>query len=185
MIIIVEGIDRVGKTTLVNKIADSCQIKPFVDSYLQFSFLQLEKDDNHKISSIGFKHVYSNREDIIANTEKINSLINFFEQYSDKIDNILLDRFHLSEYVYGGVDRNYLSTEVFNLFDERLAKLGAIIIYVEPTDLEWSSKQHGCNLKEHLDFFEYALGKSKCEIIRCNFNTLDDVVLEIKGRLER
>ena len=62
MIIIVEGIDRVGKTTLINKLAESCDIRPFVDSYLKFNYLNYVTDT--------LMTVEGNRNDIIANTEK-------------------------------------------------------------------------------------------------------------------
>ena len=174
MIIIVEGIDRVGKTTLVNKLTKECNIKPFIDSYLSFEYIDLE----------GFvAYVDGCRDNIIANTEKINSLINFFEQFSDKIGNVLLDRFHVSEYVYGLCDRKYISREVFDMFDERLSKLNTLIVYVEPKDLDWSSEQHGSSLKKHNGAFNYIIGKTKCEVIRCNFDTLDETVLKIKEKL--
>ena len=176
MIVIVEGIDRVGKTTLVNKIKESCNVKSFIDSYMKFSYLNIE--------AIQVASVKGDRNNIVANTEKINSLINFFEQFSDKIGNILLDRFHLSEFVYGLVDRKYYSLEAFYSLDERLANLGALIIYVEPKDVNWSSEQHGSSLANHLNFFEYAIKNSSCEVIRCNFDTLDEVVLKVKERME-
>lgn len=176
MIVIVEGIDRVGKTTLVNKLAKECSIKPFIDSYLKFTFYDCECNK--------FLQVDGSRNNITANTEKINSLLSFFEQFSDDIDiNILLDRFHLSEFVYGMCDRNYLSFEAFNSFDKRLSKLNALIVYVEPKDLNWSSKQHGSDLQKHLEAFEYAIEETACEVIRCNFDTLDEAVLKIKERL--
>lgn len=175
MIFIIEGIDRVGKTTLVNKLAENCNIKPFVDSYEKFSYFDYELN-----ALIEFN---GNRKNIVANTEKMNSLVNFFEQFENEIGNIMLDRFHLSEFVYGFVDRKYYSLEAFYSLDERLAKLGAIIIYVEPKNVEWSSRQHGSDLKNHLKMFENALGQTSCGVIRCNFDTLDTVVLKLKERL--
>lgn len=177
MIIIVEGIDRVGKTTLVNKLTESCDIKSFIDSYLNFNYLDFSSVTTKVIE------VKGDRNNIVANTEKINSLLNFFEQFSDKIGNILLDRFHFSEYVYGLVDRKYMSNEVFRNFDKRLAELNTLIIYVDPINLSWSSEQHGADLTYHCNAFEYVISKTECEVVRCNFDTLDEVVLKIKERL--
>lgn len=176
MIVIVEGIDRVGKTTLVSKLTKSCNINPFIDSYLSFTYCDLNKDKEIVVEG--------KRNDIIANTEKINSLINFFEQFSNNIGNVLLDRFHLSEFVYGKVDRHYLSHEAFEVFDKRLAKLNTLIIYVEPKNLNWSSEKHGSSLAEHLEVFEDIINKTECEVVRCNFDTLDEAVLKVKERIE-
>lgn len=176
MIIIVEGIDRVGKTTLINKLAESCDIRPFVDSYLKFNYLNYVTDT--------LMTVEGNRDDIIANTEKINSLLNFLEQFGDRIGNVVFDRLHMSEFVYGANDRNYFSFEAFNNFDVRLSKLGALIVYVEPKDLEWSSKQHGSNLSYHRSSFEHIIDKSECEVLRCNIDTLDEAVAKIKEKVE-
>lgn len=176
MIVIVEGIDRVGKTTLVNKLVKECPIKPFIDSYLKFTYYNYEYNKTLQVDG--------SRNNITANTEKINSLLNFFEQFTDNIDvDILLDRFHLSEFVYGMCDRNYLSFEAFDSFDERLSELNALIVYVEPKDLSWSSEQHGSDLQKHLEAFEYAIEETACEVIRCNFDTLDEAVSKIKERL--
>jgi negative regulator of sigma E activity len=175
MIIIVEGIDRVGKTTLVNKITENCNVKSFVDSYKKFSFFDYESKKLLEFDG--------SRNNVVANTEKMNSLVNIFEQFENEIGNILLDRFHLSEFVYGFVDRKYYSLEAFYSLDERLAKLGAIIIYVEPKDVEWSSHQHGSDLKNHLNMFENVLGQTSCGVVRCNFDTLDIVVSKLKERL--
>lgn len=176
MIFIVEGIDRVGKTTLVNKITKECnEVKHFLDSFINFSYYDFNTT-NHVA-------VKADRKDVIANTEKMNSLVNFFEQFSDEIGNILIDRFHLSEFVYGLADRNYLSLEAFEFIDERLSNLDTVIIYVEPKDLEWSSQQHGSSLSRHLDIFENVIKKTKCEVIKCNFDTFDEVVFKIKERI--
>lgn len=175
MIIIVEGIDRVGKTTLVNKIAEECRIKPFIDSYLKFTYYDEKVED--------FVEVEGNRNNIVANTEKINSLVNFFEQFSDNIGNVLLDRFHLSEVVYGISDRDYVSLEAFDMIDKRLAKLNALIIYVEPKNLVWSSEQHGSSLSKHLNYFEDFIHRTECEVIRCNFDTLNEAVFKVKRRM--
>lgn len=175
MIIIVEGIDRVGKTTLVNKLVEACNIKSFFDSYLKFTYFDWESNKRIMING--------ERNNVVVNTEKINSLINFFEQFSDKIGNVLLDRFHISEFVYGFSDRDYTSYEVFNTFDKRLAELNALIIYVKPKDLEWSSKQHGSNLECHNRTFDYAVDVTRCEVMECDFDSLDEVVLKVKERL--
>ena len=175
MILIVEGVDRVGKTTLVNKITENCHIKPFIDSYLKFSYFDLKCNQENIVKG--------DRNCIIANTEKINSLVNFYEQFYDKITDVIFDRLHLSEFVYGMCDREYTSFEAFKILDEKLAKLNALIIYIEPKDLEWSSNKHGSNLEHHYNTFEYILNETKCEVIRCNFDTLDEVVSKIKERV--
>ena len=70
MLIIVEGIDRVGKTTLINKLHEKYNIPVFDDKYLKFNaivnkneFIQIETDKTDINSSI-------------INIERMNSLLN-------------------------------------------------------------------------------------------------------------
>lgn len=128
MVIIVEGIDRVGKTTLVEKI---CQ----VTGYERF------RDDFRYMTD---ENPYGN---IQVNTEKINTLMNLIEQ--GLVDNVVLDRFHFTEKVYGLYDRNYDNVSMVDV-DKRLGKLdNVVLIWVQATSIERSSKEHGYDLSMH------------------------------------
>lgn len=195
MIIIVEGIDRVGKTTLCEMIeeyyADVMNIRRF-------------KDDTRYV------HNYLNEE---VNTEKNNTIMNMIEQ--GVIENIILDRFHMTEFVYGLVERAYKNDNMYDI-DRRLADIDkpdtsidseddidpgmsydghihndVVLIYIVPVDIKKSSAKHGYNLERHLkwynEFYDNTLIKNK---IKVDYETLGlaldfiDEILGIKGEDE-
>lgn len=155
MIIIVEGIDRVGKTTLCKKLSDELGFPIFKNvPYL----------DGVRTSQ--------------CENELINQLINFMECTKP---NVILDRFHASEFVYGKLERNYKNYDVF-VFDERLSKLDCILLYVRPTDVKCSSDEHGKDLTKHLLAFDNFMVSTRIESFVCDYNTLDDAVTFAKRK---
>lgn len=159
MVIIVEGIDRVGKTTLCEMIEE--RYKDFMD-FVRF------RDDTRYV------HNHLNKE---VNTEKINTLQNLLEV--GLVDNIILDRYHITEFVYGGIERSYKNMDMYDV-DKRLAELigeGVVLIYVVPTDIRMSSGEHGYNLERHLkwydDFYKATLIKNK---ITVDYETLGEAL---------
>lgn len=129
MVIIVEGIDRVGKTTLVEKMCKEFGYQRFRDD-----FRYMPQDAP-----------YANQR---VNTEKINTLMNLIEQ--GLVDNVVLDRFHFTEYVYGLCDRGYVNYDDMVDIDKRLGRLENIaLVWVHSTDIERSSREHGKDLSEH------------------------------------
>ena len=165
MIIVVEGIDRVGKTTLCDMIEE--RYRNVLD-FMRF------RDDTRYAHSHG---------DRLVNTEKINTLQNLME--AGFVDNIILDRYHITEFVYGGVERNYKNIDMFDI-DERLSKMGAVIlIYVVPTDVEKSSREHGVNLSRHLawynDFYDHITKIEKK--VKVGYETLDAALTYIDSVL--
>lgn len=182
MVIIIEGIDRVGKTTLSEMIEE--RYKDFMD-FRRF------RDDTRYI------HNHLNRE---VNTEKINTLQNLLE--AGLIDNIILDRYHITEFVYGAIERSYKNVDMYDI-DKRLAELDrkdtpeedgedvidpgmsfdghehndVVLIYVVPVDIKMSSGEHGYNLERHLkwynDFYDNTLIKNK---IKVDYETLGEAL---------
>lgn len=192
MIIIIEGIDRVGKTTLCEMIEEK---------YVESVGFRRFRDDTRYV------HNHLNRE---VNTEKINTLQNLLE--AGFIHNIILDRYHITEFVYGAIERSYKNIDMYDI-DRRLAKLDSkdtseeeedgvdvidpgmsfdghiqndvVLIYVVPVDIKISSEKHGYNLERHLkwynDFYNNTLIKNK---IKVDYKTLDlalDFIDEILG----
>lgn len=158
MIIVVEGIDRVGKTTLCNK---------------------LSKELNIPIYKHDIKVCDYDKMDNINETDKMLQLLDMV----DLLDgDIIFDRLHFSESAYGIVERHYDVTAAydnFKLIDDRLSKLNALLVFVHPTDVYRSSKEHGLDLTQHLSYMEDCLTKSNLTIIGCTYLTIDDAVKEI------
>ena len=155
MIVIVEGVDRVGKTTLVNMLVKE-----------------------------GFKLVKSKKPPFINASRKseteqaiISGIMAVLEVC--KYEDIVIDRFHASELVYGFIERGEYRLNVINgghaapvrmeeflYTDDALAKLGAVIAYVRPTNVVSSGIEHGRSLIDHSAMFEQLMAKStKCTVI--------------------
>lgn len=188
MIIIVEGIDKVGKTTLCRMIErryrDKIDIRRFRDN-------------------TRYAHGHTN---MIVNTEKNNTIVSLIE--AGIIKNIILDRFHITEFVYGVIDRSYKNNDMWDI-DKRLADIDkpdtsiedsdsddidqgmsfdghiqndVILIYVVPVDIDSSSEKHGYNLERHLkwfnDFYKNTSIKNK---IKVDYKTLNLALEFIDG----
>jgi thymidylate kinase len=126
MIVIVEGIDRTGKTTL-------CK--------------ELEKK--------GFLYIKDNSKRAKTQEEEDAKLAT----YTSVIcglgvkRNVVVDRMHATEYVYGQVERGYISRGALDA-DEKLGdKKNVKLILMLPEDIEKSSLEHGKDLKAHNDMF--------------------------------
>ena len=50
------------------------------------------------------------------------------------------------------------------------------MVYVEPTNIEESSKQHGKSLSKYESKFKKMYKKSKLSRLKVNYNSLDDAV---------
>lgn len=139
MIIIIEGIDRAGKTTLCNMLANKYGFPIF-------------KDDQ--------RYMYSAENRVIdVNTEKLNSALNMIERKC--VDNIIFDRFHLTEYVYGVCDRKYINKHIEELDKRLAADPRVLMILVNPIDIDRASEEHGSNLKSHMVMYNTKYNESK------------------------
>lgn len=163
MIIIVEGVDRVGKTSLCEQIIEAANKNEGIE-------LKRFRDDTRY-----YKYTHDDRK---LNTEKANTLTNLIE--NKMVDNIIIDRFHLTEYIYGLADRAYINNAMVDI-DDRLSKLdNVLLIYVQPQDIDWSSEQHGSCLRFHdsmmAGFYNYSKIKMK---IKCEFNFFSQVTSKV------
>lgn len=167
MVIIVEGIDRVGKTTLCNMLSESLGYPIFKEDVRDF------KDANMQY----------------ANLCSMTSIVNMCKCLNA---NIIFDRFFATEYVYGLIERDY-SLQTADMVNESIVKLlndiQCVFIYVRPTDVSISSKKHGKNLEEHDKLFvklfnSELMKKSKMLKIDCDFYSLNMIVEMIKGMVD-
>lgn len=156
MIIVVEGIDRVGKTTLVNKIES-------------LGFRTYKHNDKSKD--------YSKMTDD-GETDTMLAMLWLLKLYPE--NNIIFDRFHISNTAYGILNRNYDKEKAFQnnkKIDKMLADLNAVLVYVEPADLERSNKEHGKDQSECLALTIKLFNNSAIpNKIICNYDSLDKVV---------
>ena len=158
MIILVDGIDRVGKSTLCKMLSDELGIPS-------------NKDDTRYLGT---------HRDVVVNTEKINTFVNLIE--NGCLKDVIFDRFHLTEYVYSAVERGFINKHMFDV-DKRLCNLNdlVILIYVRPTDIVKSSVEHGKDLSEHDALFSTFYNLSKIQYkIKTSYNYFDDVIKEVK-----
>lgn len=154
MIVIVEGIDRVGKTTLCDMLSKEIDFPTFKhDSKFDYSKMDNENE-----------------------TDKMLQMLTIC-----KIGNVsvVFDRFHLSDFVYGVLDRGYDKEKAyFNFLDieKNMQKENTLLVLVEPTDIKISSEKHGKDLSEHNKMFKCLFKKSVLKKIKCDYKTLNNAI---------
>lgn len=159
MIVIVEGIDRVGKTTLCEKLKER-------------GYLML------KDGLDCFKHADKN-EVALASAAKIDTTFNFLKEMHDQGVNVVVDRCHLTEMVYGLVGRGACETELIRLFEECLVrelKSKALLILVEPTNVQEACERAMEDLTAHHEAFTKLFEVSRMHKYKTTFFKLDDAV---------
>lgn len=158
MIVIVEGIDRVGKTTLCNKIHDLHGLPVFKHSNESFDYSKMDNDNE---------------------TDKMLQLI---ELASITKSDVIFDRFHISDMVYGQLERNYeynKAKENFKKIDGRLSKEDSILIHVYPSNHEnlmKASTEHGKDLLHYFEMFMEFYEKSKMNKIMICYENFDSFI---------
>lgn len=169
MFVVVEGIDRVGKTTLCNKLHEKLGLPVFKDDVCE-----------------SMKHKDAETKSIAA-LNAMKSIINVCK--SANVD-LVLDRFHATEAVYGCVNRGVNKYRAVTRFLETEVRLESVMcddylyIFVKPTDLKWSEEKHGESLEKHENLFELLYYSIPCRNkIMVDFNNLDDAVNEVEKRL--
>lgn len=158
MFVIVEGIDRVGKTTLVNRICEELGFKKYnIRNQFPFGSQSHNVDVNEAI--IGMMKVCD--------------------------CNVVFDRFHMTELVYGYCDRGYNGImSYYSINDELLHLKKCLLVLVKPTDIERSSREHGCDLTKHNELFEEMFECYHGKKIACDYNTMDKVIKFIKENMQ-
>lgn len=153
MLVIVEGIDRVGKTTLINKL-----YKEINSNNIKCSKFELIQD-----------YLSPRFYDNINETDKIIKLLSMYKSCGEPL--LLVDRLHISDYSYGITKRKYdkFTAEAnFNIINNILKKSKCLIIYVHPIDISVSEKMHGESLKDVYEVQKYAINIIKDKMIPVN-----------------
>ena len=158
MIVIVEGIDRVGKSTLCEK-------------FVKLGFKLLNEKCELPITNLDRQ---------LIEQERIHSQLAVLKLLSN--ENIVIDRFHLSQIVYGSINRNSLDVSMFKV-DEELSKLNVKLVFVNPTNISKSSNEHGSNLDMHQIMFEMCKRCTKIEYCSVQYDNLEYAVNWVKEKL--
>jgi hypothetical protein len=159
MVIIVEGIDRVGKTTLCNRLSETLNIPIYKHSQ---RFMDYTDMDN------------------MNETDKMLHLLDICDISNT---DMIFDRFHFSDYAYGIIERHYDETKATNnllILDHALSNIDAIIVFICPTDIVSSSEQHGKDLRPYFGLMKIACAMSKTLIYQCDYNSINETVKLIK-----
>lgn len=152
MIVVVEGIDRVGKTTLVNRLVKAGFVS-IKDEFVIDSFIK--KFDDYSVG-------------------KCESFVKAARELEAKGLNVVIDRLHLTEYAYGHADRNgFVNEQAIWAVDMMLAKMNAILCYVQPADIELSNKLAGKDQSKKYQMFQYAVAMTSMRTLTCDWNSLD------------
>lgn len=155
MIVIVEGIDRVGKTTLVNKLVQG----GFINLKDEFILANHNLIDSFEDYSVG----------------KCESFYVLAKSLSDSGKNVVIDRLYLTELVYGECDRcgNVNDVACFGL-DMLFEKERAILCWVKASDLDLSNKLAGVDQTKKEDMFKlyFDLSSISNKMI-CDYTSID------------
>jgi dCMP deaminase len=155
-LIIFEGPDNVGKTTQINLLKKFFINKGFNVHNLHYSNINTE---NIRIKS---KSMYENA----------------FKVFSSNSDIFISDRFHLGEYVYGQIYRNYKDAD--DIFEIEIPSIGNLLIVLidEPENLIKREDGQSFSIKlenkiKEIELFKDAYEKSSLKKILINIKNLN------------
>lgn len=178
MVIIIEGIDRVGKTTLANKISEELNVPIYKQDRIGGNKLLVDNGESNTIKNYRTCN-------ICENYMRAKTLVDFWN-WPGFTQNIIMDRFHWTEAVYSLIDRGSREQyDAMKLIEKNMLQRpdNYIIIYVMPTDIKWSSRQHGKDLTKHNEEFVKLYNESKLNKCMCTLFTTDVVLNKIRGIL--
>lgn len=161
-IVIVEGIDRVGKTTLCNRLVEETGIPILKDQY------------------------FEGHENALVNVEKMHTILQVANTFKDF--SFISDRFHWTEAVYGAFDRQYDNSRYTQVLEDMLVELDrkgnkVIMVLIRPTSIEASSHQHGRSLYNHHEMFLEIFDECPLTKIYGTYNDIDKIIAWVKNQL--
>ena len=116
MVVIFEGINKMGKSTIIKTLA---QRDPRIVVVKDNTINEVEEADKRAFVKGG---IYS-----------AITLLNAISAFDDKDKIFVFDRFHLTEYVYSMVKRGYTPHYIFDDIDPLLANRGAKLVLMTDT----------------------------------------------------
>lgn len=149
MLILIEGIDRVGKSTLAEKLHQAIDGSILLDRTFDDSIVEFLKME-HSQSTTNAREL---------------ELINVYDSMMEANQNtvIIVDRFHLSTALYESVLRNnYTSSMVASKQIDRhfIDRSDIVLVHVKPSDIELSSRLHGSDLSNDARFMQMLVDDS-------------------------
>lgn len=168
MVIIIEGIDRVGKTTLAKMLS------------VRFGIPILKQE------RIGGNNQASN-DNALINYGRALGLVDIFNS-NCFTQNIILDRFHWTEAVYSLIDRHNVESmhnikQIERMMLEQKDKY--LVIQVMPVDIKRCNKMHGSDLSRHQKEFDKLYEESKLNKYRCTYFSFDLCLDKIEKMLSK
>lgn len=162
MLIIVEGISRVGKTTLCNKIKNKFGIPIY----------------KHNKSLIDYSEMSDNNE--------VEKMLCMLDMYKTIPSDIIFDRFHFSNAVYGILLRNYDKVAAFENIIKiesyiKQLEIECILIKVSPNNIEESSRQYGKDLRPFENLMSELYDNSILNKYNCTYNTEEELINKIEN----
>lgn len=161
MIVIVEGVDRVGKTTFINKLCELGFV-PFKDKFLCID-PELSIEGGFENYSFG----------------KCETAAIMLEQLSNMKQNVVMDRLHLTEFVYGLCDRGKTQSDFIFKLDNWLSKVDAKIVFVHTSDTVITNSEAGRDMSAHELTMRRLSKLLSCQIIHTDYNNLDFAVRQV------
>jgi hypothetical protein len=171
MLVIVEGIDRVGKTTFCNMLKNAGFI------YLKDGWNVFDLDATRQHGPF------------LAGLLKLDTAISYISNLLDQGHNVVVDRLHFTEYAYNNSQiiswKREEWSEKWHEIDARIAHLNPTLVMVYPTNLQRSSEEHGKSLDIIKDNFEIALSRSMIPVtsrVSTTYNNLFGTALVILSK---
>lgn len=160
MIVVVEGINGVGKT----KFCERLHNKTGIPSYCE------------NISIADMKVMYSSNGETIRSI-MVEKMLTALEVLKETESDMIFDRFHLTEWVYGWIERNATIRSGISKVDDMLSDMGAKIVLFHPVDIAQINEKYKKDFTEYEKMFSKI--KSKCDIINCTYLEMEAMVVKI------
>lgn len=152
MIIILEGVNKTGKTSFLNV---------------------LEHKLNVGLRYYNRKHLnnYKNKPEMMKLVTEV-QLRTILELTPGMKNNVIFDRFHITEKVYGKIDRGY-DMEYFKEIDEELVRQGAKMIYFVDSNANINARNNR-DMSAYIDEFDKAMIESRVPVAVFNLRDIAD-----------
>lgn len=179
MILIVEGSNKVGKTTFINALIE------FERNNGEKVFLYNKRYLKNTERVSGCFEVSDKDEASIRMLAEINMLTALNQQFPEML--IILDRFHLSELVYGKFYRGYVNASMF-VIDDILSKQDASLLLLQSHEYEHADRLNISDsdikkykeIQDEMKLVFCTLKMKKCTFVAKNEKELKNLATKFK-----